>query len=208
MSKSWRPFEEARAFARGLKFKSRSEWEAYCRSGNKPADIPSNPQTTYADSGWIGWGDFLGNGNVRNISWRPFEEARPFAHGLKLKSVKEYGAYCKSGNRPDDIPSAPDVVYADSGWIGWGDWLGTGNVLSKSWRPFEEARTFVHGLKLKSVTEYRAYCKSGNKPDDIPTHPHIIYADSGWISWYDWLGNDNPRLPRKYARALEEGPLA
>ena len=132
----------------------------------------------------------------------------PSFRGLKLKSAKEYGAYCKSGNKPDDIPSAPDVVYADSGWISWGDWLGIGNVLSKSWRQFGEARTFVHGLKLKSTTEYRAYCKSGNKPDDIPTHPHIIYADSGWISWYDWLGNDNPRLPLKNARALEEGPLA
>jgi hypothetical protein len=52
-------------------------------------------------------------------------------------------------------------------------------------------RTPCRGRKLKSANEYRAYCKSGNKPDDIPTHPHIIYADSGWISWGDWLGNHN-----------------
>jgi hypothetical protein len=64
----------------------------------------------------------------------------------------------------------------------------TSNVLSKSWRPFEEARIFVRGLNLKSTKEYRDYCKSGNRPDDIPSAPNMVYADSGWIGWGDWLG--------------------
>jgi hypothetical protein len=28
--------------------------------------------------------------------------------------------------RPMDIPAHPQPVYADGGWVSWGDWLGTG----------------------------------------------------------------------------------
>jgi hypothetical protein len=31
---------------------------------------------------------------------------------------------CASGKKPDDIPDRPDIVYANSGWKGWADWLG------------------------------------------------------------------------------------
>jgi hypothetical protein len=35
------------------------EWIAYCQSGNKPDDIPDNPDEVYAKE-WISWSDFLG----------------------------------------------------------------------------------------------------------------------------------------------------
>ena len=201
---SWRPFEEAREFVWGLGFKLQSEYRAYYKSGNKPADIPSAPDKIYANRGWINWGDWLGTSKP----WRPFEGARTFAHGLKLESSQEWFAYCRSSKKPADIPVHPERAYADSGWISWGDFLGNGNVTNISWRPFEESRAFVHALGFKSQKEYRAYCRSGNKPADIPSNPQTTYADSGWIGWGDFLGNDNPRLPLKDARALEEGPLA
>jgi len=28
--------------------------------------------------------------------------------------------------RPAGVPSAPDRVYKDGGWQGWGHWIGTG----------------------------------------------------------------------------------
>jgi hypothetical protein len=55
---NWRNFEDALAFVRSLGLKSKDEWSDYCRSGKKPPDIPSNPQLTYADTGWAGWGDW------------------------------------------------------------------------------------------------------------------------------------------------------
>jgi tetratricopeptide (TPR) repeat protein len=45
---------------RSLGLKSRTEWKAYCKSGDKPEDIPANPDSTYADAGWTGFGDWLG----------------------------------------------------------------------------------------------------------------------------------------------------
>ena len=40
-----------------------------------------------------------------------FNEARKFIRTLNLKSKKEWIKYCNSGNKPNNIPSNPDVYY-------------------------------------------------------------------------------------------------
>jgi hypothetical protein len=47
----------------------------------------------------------------------------------------------------------------------------------KEFRGFESAREFVRKLKLKSNKEWKEYCKSGNKPDDIPSAPWNVYKE-------------------------------
>jgi exonuclease I len=73
-------------------------------------------------------------------------------------------------------------------------------------RPFAEAREFVHSLGLKNQQEWEKYCKSGKKPVDIPTHPHIIYKDN-WNDFPDWLGYEKKKWrpfeqAREYVRSL------
>jgi hypothetical protein len=191
LGQDWRPFREARAFARRLGFKSSAKWLAYCRSEKKPNDIPKSPATVYADAGWIGMSDWLGY----ESDWyesrrgsRPFEKARAFVRKLKLKSGGEWRVYCRSGKKPNDIPATPNEVYADAGWIGMSDWLGSGRYFPGNWRPFKKARALVRSLRLKSQTEWRTYCRSGKKPNDIPSAPWEVYADDGWIDHVDWLG--------------------
>jgi hypothetical protein len=48
-------------------------------------------------------------------------------------------------------------------------------------------KAFVRKLGLKSQKEWFAYCQSDKKPDDIPTTPERVYADTGWVNWPDWL---------------------
>ena len=55
-------------------------------------------------------------------------------------------------------------------------------------RTFSDAKKFIHSLNLKNQKEWREYCKSGKKPNDIPRHPDRSYKNKGWISWGDWLG--------------------
>jgi hypothetical protein len=109
--------------------------------------------------------------------WRDFEEAKEFARSSGLKTALEWFAFAKSGDRPSDIPAYPNEVYKSSGWAGWGDWLGTGNVRSGDWRPFEEARELVHTLDLGNRGEWREYIKSGRKPGDIPADPERVYGN-------------------------------
>ena len=139
---------------------------------------------------WRGVGDWLGTGTValKNRSYRPFVEARAFVQALGLKSQAAWVAYCRSGKKPDDIAAAPAHVYRAE-WRGWGDWLGTGTValFNRSYRAFVEARAFVRALGLKNVDGWRAYCRSGKKPDDIPSQPSKVYR-AEWRGMGDWLG--------------------
>ena len=187
---NWLEFEPARAFVRSLGLKSETEWRAYRRSDRKPFDIPTNPHRVYADVGWAGMGDWLGTERVaaQLRVYRPFKKARAFVRSLGLRLSTEWHRYCKSGKRPGDIPSHPHVVYAKAGWMGYGDWLGTGKVARGQHRPFKKAREFVQALKLKSGTEWMKYCKSSKKPTDIPTNPQRTYAQAGWAGMGDWLG--------------------
>ena len=150
-----RPFEKARTFVRKLKLKSRREWRVYCRSGKKPNDIPATPDEVYAAAGWIGMSDWLGSGRYFRGNWRPFKQARALVRGLGLKSQTGWLTYCRSGKKPNDIPSAPWGVYADDGWIDLVDRLGAGRRIG-NWRPFNEARAFVRSLGLKNEHEWNA----------------------------------------------------
>ena len=138
----------------------------YCKSGKKPADIPANPDKTYAEAGWAGMGDWLGTGRLATHlrQYRSFKKARAFVRRLGLKSQTEWSEYSKSGKKPADIPADPYQVYAEDGWSGWGDWLGTGRLRRGTARSFKKARAFVRRLGLKSSTEWTDYCKSGKKP--------------------------------------------
>jgi Integrase repeat unit len=117
--------------------------------------------------------------------------------------------YCKSGKKPNDIPSHAGEVYAQTGWAGMGDWLGTGKVAHGQYRAFKKSRAFVRGLKLKSGADWSAYCKSGKKPADIPYAPQSVYASDGWAGMADWLGAGRRRpgtwRPFKKARAFVRG---
>lgn len=119
-----------------------------------------------------------------------FEEARKYIHTLNLKTKKEWAEYCKSENKPDNIPYNPPQTYKDNGWKGWSDWLGTFTIANqnKEYLPFKDAKNFVYSLNLKTFKDWKNYCKSGNKPNNIPNWPNETYKDVGWISFGDWLG--------------------
>jgi len=99
------------------------------------------------------------------------------------------------------------------------DWLGyegqqkmaPGGALS-----FEAARAFVRTLKLGGEKEWKEYSKSGTRPSNIPSNPHIVYRDVGWISVPDWLGYEGKLVTaaggalsfeaaRTFVRTLELG---
>ena len=189
----FRPFKEARTFVHGLNLKGQKDWQDYCKSGQKPDDIPANPDSKYKDKGWSSWGDWLRTGYIapKDKIYKSLEEARTFARSLNLHGVKDWENYSKSGAKPDDIPASPPRTYKEKGWSSWGDWLGTGSIARKDriFKPFDEARIFARALNLKGQKDWKNYCKSGGKPDDIPSNPSQTYKNQGWSSWGDWFGN-------------------
>ena len=92
--------------------------------------MPSAPDKTYKHDGWQGYGHWLGTGNLAGgkLAFLPFKKALLYARTLKLKSIKEWRDWAKTGARPANMPSAPDKTYKHDGWQGYGHWLGTGNL--------------------------------------------------------------------------------
>ena len=212
-NRSYCPFEEARAFARKLGLKSRSEWTEWAQSNKRPDNIPKLPSSSYAKKGWTNWGDFLGTGNIapKNRLSLSFIEARNFARGLELETVNDWKKWAKTDERPDEIPRFPYQTYANKGWISYSDFLGT--TIQQEFLPFAEARSFARSLKLKSGQKWREWARTTNKPDNIPIHPNDVYKNNGWIGWGDWLGtgviaNQNRQYrpfedARRFARSLD-----
>jgi predicted helicase len=61
-------------------------------------------------------------------------------------------------------------------------------VAKTNWRPFEEARSWVHSLDLKREEDWKTASKRGELPLDIPSQPWREYRTTGWVSMGDWLG--------------------
>ena len=176
---------------------SHTQWHEFSASGERPNDIPSNPnQTIHAMDGWAGHSDWLGaqaaQGTCDNI-----------VNLKKRAPVRSWGLACSLGLNGERILSrarslltfrlTQEGKYANNGWAGMGDWLGTGTVASslRQYRPFKIARAFVRTLGLKSGQEWSVYCQSGNKPADTRRGRARTYAKDGWDGWGDWLGTGN-----------------
>jgi len=208
MAKQFRDFESARKFVRKLGLKRTKEWREYCASGDKPDDIPSNPNATYKNKGWVNYGEFFGTGYVapKDRIYLTFKEAREFVRSLGLTSIEEWKEYGRSGNRPENIPQKVERTYKNE-FKGYGDFLGTGNIRTGDiqYRPYKEAREFVRKLKITGQQQWqKQYVKSGNKPQDIPSNPQRVYKNKGWQGWGDWTGTGNVAPSNMQYRPFKE----
>jgi hypothetical protein len=112
---------------------------------------------------------------------------------LHLTNWREYA---RSEKRPKDIPHSPQLAYANKGWVGLDDWLGTDKT---RYLPFDEARKFARNLKLATQRSWFVYFKSNAFPSGIPMDPRRVYAKEGWAGFPDWLGTDKLRSSKSFA---------
>jgi hypothetical protein len=198
----WRPFVEAREFARGLNLTSRKEWAALAQNGNAvkqnvlPSDIPAQPDNVYRE--WVGWWDWLGTRHRRG-DWLSFDRARALARKLGLKSEGEFirwrrGLLKHELKCPPDMPMHPDRVYP--GFKNWPDFL---RFTPRTWMPFEQAKKFVRRLGLRNQKEYRQWVtgrlqRKGVpiRPESIPNNPDQVYS-AQWQGFNNFIGTAKPK---------------
>jgi hypothetical protein len=70
-------------------------------------------------------------------------------------------------------------------------------------RPFAEAREFVHTLGLANYIEWRGYCKSGKKPVDILSNPDKSY-EREFGGYSDWIGCEGTWTKLKVKELLRD----
>ena len=50
----------------------------------------------------------------------------------------------------------------------------------------------VRLLGLGNQNEWMAWSKSGARPANMPSNPHKVYRNDGWLGWKHWLWHSNP----------------
>ena len=131
---------------------------------------------------------------------------------VEFRTIWSGGARARSG---EDTGGGDGIVVMrghvpDGAGVEFGRFVAA--VQTKVWssrpvalyRPFEEARAFVHGLGLKGVKEWKAFAKSGRKPSDIPNAVDRVYKTQGWKDWGDFIGTGNVADAKKNWRPFEE----
>jgi hypothetical protein len=155
-------------------------WEWNCRYYHKTGNLSPWKIKLLKENGF----DFNAQKSSKFFS---FKDAKTFVHSLGFKKQKEWYEYCKSGKRHHNIPALPPQIYKNE-WKSWSDFLGTKIGFDGKWLDFNDAKKISLSLKLKNFREWNEYCKSGEKWFVIPSNPHQVYKNKGWISWSDWLG--------------------
>ena len=109
---------------------------------------------------------------------------------------------------PDDIIIVdPDIIDSlDVDYETFNEAVSTriwASVGRANWRPFEEAKKFVHDLNFRGQAGWFEYASSPAKPPDIPASPKTVYPE--WTTWGDWLGTGTIATHLRKYRSFDSG---
>ncbi|MAB96744.1 MAG: hypothetical protein CMK71_01575, partial [Pseudomonadaceae bacterium] len=68
----------------------------------------------------------------------------------------------------------------------------------KDFYTYTEAQAAAQALGIKNLPDYRKRYREDLR---LPGLPSQVYADTGWMDWYDFLGNERPDFYRTYTEA-------
>jgi len=188
-------FEEVRILIHKRKLNSKTEWQKFCLSGQKPFSIPSSPQSVYRKN-WISWGDFLGTYEKapQDKIFIKYEEASKIVIELGIKTHGEWTKFKKSKNFDEyNLPKAPEIVYDKKGWKGYPAFFGKEKI--KKLR-FFRAKEFMLKSNVNTWAQWVDYSKK-DRPSFIPSNPQKFYKDQ-WKGWKDFLGTSNDKKFKSY----------
>jgi len=205
----YRPFAQAREYVRSLNLSGKCmirTWRSYCKSGRKPCDIPSCPERIYKEyegmKDWLGWERFMS-----------FEDARNYVISLNFngKNVDaEWRIYLASGKKPKNLPAAPWAVYKEE-WANMNHFMGRQEFIhvKDGFMSFDQAREYVVELglgkgKRSASDEWKDYSKSGRRPRDLPSAPHMAYREQ-WKGIAHFCGvGKRKKTPKEWVPVVEK----
>lgn len=196
--KSFPTYEEAKKIVHPLGITTSAEWFRFTKTEEfKKLNLPCAVNSIYKNDNFS-FGDFLGTGRIadqlKSKSFPSYEEAKKIVHQLGIKTGTNYYEFTKTKEfKKFNLPKSPEFVYKNSGWISWGDFLGTGVIapIHRQYPPYKEAKKIVHALGLKSQNDWIKFTKTNDfKKLNLPVSVNNIYRDDDF-SWGDFLGTGN-----------------
>lgn len=173
-----------------------SKWNKI--SKDLPYFISRRPSDTYANRGWISFGDFFGTGRIQDNklaeNYISYNEAKKYIKKNKiiLNNQKEWKVFTKTKDFPFFLSKRPDRFYKTKGWISWRDFLCNSKVrtVKFNYLNFKDCKKWIYEHNIKTSMEFRQIIT--NSPDFIPRKPERYYKSTKeWTSWYDFLSKTN-----------------
>lgn len=84
-------------------------------------------------------------------NYLPFEDAKKYVYNLSLNNLEDWLLYIDDKldylvKKPSNIPTTPNIVYKDNGWISWDDWFGKNTNEN-------EAETIIKRISNKNIAD-------------------------------------------------------
>ncbi len=134
---------------------------------------------------------------VGRANWRSYDDTKKYISALGIKNVKKWNEFSKSGERPPDIPSAPQNVYKKIGWKSWAFFLETTNFRGDFW-DYKTSEIYVRQLGLTKEKDFRKFKQGLIKslppfPEKLPKNPDQYYKIFGKsdFTWGEFLGTNS-----------------
>ena len=198
-------FKEARDLVHALKIKNQREWQKYCKGNNQMNGVPKSPEVVYKNNGWVSWGDWLNNGQIRTKKFLSYEDCQKECLKENLTRKEKYQSWVS--NNPDkNCPYSPERVFKNK-WVSWGDFLQTGKIpdiqKNKNYLSYSEAKEYIKQFNIKTEDEYISWAKTLSRPENIPLQPRKSYkCKGGWVSFNDFLDNGTMSCKLKHDNFL------
>jgi hypothetical protein len=190
-------YDGAKRFVKSKKILGESSYRKYIKKNKLPKNFPRSVTSFYKKQGtWKGWGDFSDTGRIasKDREYCSFNEAKKYAHTLKLKGKPHWEKLRKLKKLPTDIPGVPDKIYKNNGWTTWGDFLGTNNISSiiksKSFLSPKEAKPLYQKLfkkyNINNGNDWKRFIKIHGEllgKLNLPTEPLVIYSKKNTLRW-------------------------
>lgn len=106
------------------------------------------------------------------------------AKAMSVQTMRAWNTLVQESMSVNDLPFpvSPNKRYIDE-WAGWPAFLGMDVVQFFS---YDQARSLVTKLQIKTVQEYRDYIASGLADPRMPSRPDSVYSDR-WTGWPAFL---------------------
>ena len=173
--KNFLNYSAARTLVIALGLTSMQDWIAYAKSGNRPADIPSNPWNVYKDElaamtppQKFNINEFIGCKLPR--------KARVAKDGaVKAPKTPKVAKAPKAVKEPKTAtaPVADEPVDAPD---------------TSGLSPFEIAKTAIQEMKLTNREAFYDLKRKNLLPVGVPRNPDTTFKTE-WKGWGDFLGN-------------------
>lgn len=208
-------YNESKEYLKSFNIRSSFQFYRMVKHGSFIDKINKRPYeffTRKKRNSWISWSDFLSfEGSEKYLK---FEEARDYISHLHIKSHKEWINWCKINDiKSMKIPSNPQIIYKNIGWISMSDWLGNKsykNSRNIKYISYDECKYYIKS-NFPEIKNKECWIKFNKErlPLNIPKRPDYFYKKTNdWMGWDLFLGSElSPRNKGREFLSFQEAKI-